>query len=58
LQAASNCREKTLEGRAAIQRILGRLEEWTDRKFIKFNMDKCRVLNLGRKIHSTYASWE
>lgn len=50
--------EKTFEGRAAIQRNLGRLEEWTDRSFMKFNKDKCRVLHLERKLPSTHAAWE
>lgn len=38
-----------LECRAAIQRTLGRLEEWTDRNLMKFTKDTCKVLHLGRK---------
>lgn len=38
----------TFEGRAAIQRDLGRLEEWTNRNFIEFCKDKCLMLHLRR----------
>lgn len=40
-----------LEGRAAIQGDLGRLEEWADRNLMKFNKDNCRALYLGGKNH-------
>ncbi|XP_064923730.1 SH2 domain-containing protein 4B isoform X1 [Columba livia] len=38
----------TLEGCAAIQRDLGKLESWVGKKLMKYNKEKCRVLHLGR----------
>ena len=35
-----------LKNRAAIQRGLDRLEEWVNRKRMKCNEDKCKVLHL------------
>ena len=36
-----------LEGRAAVHRGVGKLEEWTDGNLIKFTKDKCKFLHLG-----------
>lgn len=36
-----------LKGKAAMLMDLDRLEGWTDRNFMKFNKDKCKVLHLA-----------
>jgi len=38
----------TLQGQAAIQRDLTRLEKWHKRNLVKFNKENCKVLPLGR----------
>lgn len=38
-----------LDGRAAIQRYLDRLEELASQNIMKFNQDECKFLHLGRK---------
>lgn len=39
----------TLAGDAAMQMDLGRLREWSDRSFMKFSKQKCKVLPLVEK---------
>ncbi|GAB0176341.1 mitochondrial enolase superfamily member 1 [Grus japonensis] len=38
----------TSEARVTVQEDLDRLEEWANKKFMKFNKDKCKVLHLGK----------
>ena len=41
----------TPEGCAGIQQDTDRMESWAGRNLVKFNKNKCRVLNLGRNNH-------
>lgn len=38
-----------LKERAAFQRDLNKLEEWTNRNLTKIKMDRCEALYMGRK---------
>ncbi|KAK4830024.1 hypothetical protein QYF61_008287 [Mycteria americana] len=38
----------TPEGCPAIQRDLDRLEKWADKNLMKYNMEKCKVLHMGK----------
>lgn len=37
------------EGKTAVHRDVESPEEWANRNFMKFNKDKCKVLDPGRK---------
>ena len=37
------------EKRATVQEDLDRLEEWTNKNFMKFSKDKCKVLHLEKR---------
>ena len=41
----------TPEGCAGIQQDTDRMESWAGRNLVRFNKNKCRVLNLGRNNH-------
>ena len=43
----------TLEDRNKIQEDLDKLEHWAENNRIKFNRDKCKVLHLREKPHTT-----
>lgn len=47
----------TPEGRAAVQKVLDRLGEWTIRKLMEFGKDKCEVLHLGWRTLCNSAGW-
>ena len=36
------------EGRATLQEVLDRLDEWANKNLMKFNKGKCKVLRLGK----------
>lgn len=40
----------TVDGNAAIQNYLSRLEKWVNRNVTRFNKGNCKVLHLGRSI--------
>ena len=47
----------TLDGCAAIQRDLSKLEGWAERNLMKFNKGKCTSCTLGGITPSTFTGW-
>lgn len=42
----------TSEGKASLQDDLDRLKEWANKNLMRFNKDKCTILQLGKQSRS------